>query len=150
MNTATTYHTSPSRPVGVWIMTILNIVISGIFPIITAVAYLFLSAEPSSPLDLGLVALQGVLGGVIMWASIGAWRGKETARRTLLTTLIGFHSLQILSNAVILIFAGVPPQFLPRFLGAVVRSLFWISINRWYFRCPHVRAWFGARSVNGQ
>ena len=132
----------PRRPVGVWIMSILNLLISGVFPILTAIAFVLTGSKPSSLFDAALVLLQAGLGVAIAWAAIGAWQGKERSRKTLLTLLIISHSLQIVSNLIMLVASGIPSQFMSGLIGAVVRSAFWIGINLWYFGRYETREWY--------
>lgn len=138
---------SPYRPRGIWIITILNVLISGIFPILTAIAFLFIESNPLSSLDIYPALLQGGLGIAIIWVSIGAWQGKERFRKRLLVLLIVFHTLQIVSDLIILLIGGVPAQFISRFAGAIVRSIFWIWVNLWYFRRYQTLEWYKAMEI---
>lgn len=146
MNTFSEKNSSPmlSRPVGVWILSILNILISGLFPIITAMAYLMITETQSSALDLSLALLQGGLALAIVWTVIGTWQGKKRERTRFLLVLSIFHGLQIMSNMGILLLNEVPFQLNSRFLGAIVRSIFWMGINWWYFRRWETMEWLNA------
>lgn len=134
---------SPARrPAGVWILSTLNLVISGVFPILTAFAFFFAGNGAASWLDAIVALLQAALGGAIIWTTIGAWQGRDRFRRALLKWLVAFHMLQIASNLTILAIGGVPSQSVSRFAGAIVRSAFWMGINLWYFLRHQTREWY--------
>ncbi|HEY0738884.1 MAG TPA: hypothetical protein VGD69_28455 [Herpetosiphonaceae bacterium] len=66
------------RPLGVWILTILNSIVAGVFPLLAVVAALGGNAAvPGTELTALLLAGLGI--GVI-GASVGTWQRSDTAR----------------------------------------------------------------------
>lgn len=145
MNTTATSAGFVSRPRSVWILTILNIIFSGVLPIVTAVAFISLMGTQSL-LDLMLAGIQIALGGAVIWFSVGAWRGDNTARKRLLVTIVILHSTYIFSGFVLFAFMGMSTELLGRFLGVTFRSLLWMGVNLRYFRRPETLAWYRSRS----
>jgi VIT1/CCC1 family predicted Fe2+/Mn2+ transporter len=131
------------RPLGVHILTALNVIISGLFPILAAVAFVLQSG--TDLFNVVLTLIQVGFAGAIIWSSIGAWRGDDRARRTLLGVMTAYYLLQIATSVGLLVALGVTELALARVLGLTARSLFWISINRWYFSRPQTLAWYQQR-----
>ena len=143
-----TFFIGTPRPLGVWIMTLLNIPVSGLAPLIIGTRF-FLGGQPTELRDVGVAAFQIVLGAVILWACVGTWRGDPTARDILLSNLIAFQTLQLINNVALVLFSGVTVATLPGLMAAVLASLLWICLNRWYFRRPAARLWFYDRTIHG-
>jgi hypothetical protein len=128
------------RPIGVWILTILNSLVAGVFPLLAVFAVLGgRVAVPGTELTALLLAGLGI--GVI-GASIGTWQGSDNARIVLLGLLALFHGLNSLGMLLGLSVDGVPDQERARIYGSIFRSIFWIGINFWYFLRPTTRRWF--------
>ncbi len=134
-----TTHRAP-RPFGVWLLTILNILIAGVLPLISAVAVLGGNAAVPGT-DLTALLLAGLGIGVI-GASIGAWQGSDSARIVLLGLLVLFHGLNALGLLLGLSAEGIPDREQARAFAGMFRSVFWVAINLWYFLRPKTRAWF--------
>lgn len=132
----------PRRLVGVWVMSVLNLLVSSVSPVLSSIASLFSGNNPLSLFDIAPALLQIGLGVAIAWTTVGAWQGKENYRKSFLILLVTFQVLQIASNLMILVVGKVPSQFTLRFIGAIVRSIFWIGINLWYFGRYETRKWY--------
>jgi zinc transporter ZupT len=133
---------STRRPVGVSLLTILNAIFSGIFPIIAALGYLFLPRYDNSILDILLLLAQVVLGAMIIRFSIGTWRRNDHARSNLILCVTLYQVLLIVNTVVGGFTVGLSENILARVLSTTARCLIWISVNRWYFTKPQVVAWF--------
>jgi hypothetical protein len=128
------------RPIGVWILTILNSLVAGVFPLLAVFAVLGGNAAvPGTELTAMLLAGLGI--GVI-GASIGTWQGSDSARIVMLGLLALFHGLNTLGLVLGLSADGVPDSERARVYGSIFRAIFWIGINFWYFLRPKTRHWF--------
>jgi hypothetical protein len=128
------------RPLGVWLLTILNSVVAGIFPLVAAVAVMGGNATvPGTELTALLLAGLGI--GVI-GAAIGTWQGNDSARIVLLALLVLFHGLSVLGLLLGVSAEGIPDREQARVGAGVFRSIFWLAINLWYFLRPKTRDWF--------
>jgi len=132
--------TRAPRPLGVWLLTILNILIAGVLPLLSAVAVLGGNAAVPGP-ELTALLLAGLGIGVI-GASIGTWQGSDSARIVLLGLLLLFHGLNVLGLFLGLSAEGIPEREQTRAFAGMFRSVFWVAINLWYFLRPKTRAWF--------
>ena len=141
-----TYQIGTPRPLGVWLLTLLNVPVSGIMPLVAGLTF-FRTGHPTELLPIGVAAFQIVLGAVILWACLGTWQGNPTARDILLSNLIAFQTLQLINNVALVLFAGVAAGALPGLMATALYSLFWICLNRWYFRRPQTRMWYYDRSA---
>src|SRR5689334_17441107 len=101
-----TFFIGTPRPLGVWILTLLNLPVSGLIPLVAGLRFLA-SGNPTSVYDIGVAAFQAVLGAVVLWACFGTWRGDPVARDILLSNLIAFQTLQLISNVALVLLAGV-------------------------------------------
>lgn len=128
------------RPLGVWILTILNSLVAGVLPLLALVAALGGNAAvPGTELTAMLLAGLGI--GVI-GASIGTWQRSDTARVVLLGLLVLYHGLNTLGSLLGLGDPTIPDIERASIYGSIFRAIFWIGINFWYFLRPKTRAWF--------
>ncbi|HEY0606672.1 MAG TPA: hypothetical protein VGD58_27375 [Herpetosiphonaceae bacterium] len=130
------------RPLGVWILTIVNSIVAGVFPLLAVVAALGGNAAvPGTELTALLLAGLGI--GVI-GASVGTWQRSDSARVVLLGLLVLFHGLTVLGSVLGLADETIPATEQASIYASVFRAIFWIGINFWYFLRPKTRAWFRA------
>jgi len=134
--------TSSRRPAGVWIMSVVNTFVSGFFPILAATASLLVGSGPWSLFEVLLAVFQIGLGVAVIWTTVGAWKGNDHSRKAFLILLVIYHGLQVVGSLAILMMSGTLSQFTSRFSGVVVRSLFWVGINLWYFQRDETREWY--------
>ncbi|MBV9786580.1 MAG: hypothetical protein JOZ51_00275 [Chloroflexi bacterium] len=128
------------RPLGVWILTILNSLIAGVLPLLAVVAAMGGNvAVPGTEMTAMLLAGLGI--GVI-GASVGTWQRSDTARIVLLGLLALYHGLNTLGSVMGLSIEGLPATEQASIYGSIVRGIFWVAINFWYFLRPKTRAWF--------
>ncbi len=107
-----------------------------------ALAYLVLPRYDNSILDVIFLLGQVVLGAMIIRWSIGTWRRSDHARNNLVVYVTLYQLLLLVNTLVGGFTVGLSEPILARVLGTTARCLLWISINRWYFNKPNVRAWF--------
>lgn len=128
------------RPLGVWILTILNSLIAGVLPLLALVAAMGGNvAVPGTEMTAMLLAGLGI--GVI-GASVGTWQRSDTARIVLLGLLALYHGLNTLGSVMGLSDPTIPAAEQASIYGSIFRGIFWIGINFWYFLRPKTRAWF--------
>lgn len=128
------------RPLGVWILTILNSLVAGVLPLLAVVAAMGGNvAVPGTEMTAMLLAGLGI--GVI-GASVGTWQRSDTARIVLLGLLALYHGLNTLGSVMGLSTEGIPATEQASIYGSIVRGIFWVVINFWYFLRPKTRAWF--------
>lgn len=130
------------RPLGVWILTIVNSLVAGVLPLLALVAVLGGNvAVPGTELTAMLLAGLGI--GVI-GASVGTWQGSDSARIVLLGLLVLYHGLNTLGSLLGLADQTIPATEQASIYASIFRAIFWIGINFWYFLRPKTRAWFRA------
>ena len=128
------------RPLGVWVLTILNSLVAGVLPLLALVAAMGGNvAVPGTEMTAMLLAGLGI--GVI-GASVGTWQRSDTARIVLLGLLALYHGLNTLGSVMGLSTEGLPATEQASIYGSIVRGIFWVAINFWYFLRPKTRAWF--------
>lgn len=128
------------RPLGVWILTILNSLVAGVLPLLMVVAVLGGNVAGSGT-ELTVLLLGGLGIGVI-GAAIGTWQRSDSARVVMLGLLALVHGLNILGSVFGLSAEGIPSTEQASIYGSIFRAIFWIGINFWYFLRPKTRAWF--------
>lgn len=130
------------RPLGVWILTILNSIVAGVLPLLAVVAALGGNvAVPGTEMTALLLAGLGI--GVI-GASVGTWQRSDSARVVLLGLLALFHGLNTLGSVLGLSDQTIPATEQASIYASIFRAIFWTGINFWYFLRPKTRAWFRA------
>ena len=135
----------PRRPLGVWIMSVINLLVSGVVPVVAAYLFTFEvgSGLPILPHAL-LVLFYGGFGVGVIRATVRAWHGNDHSRQVLLTLLVIYHMLNIVINSTALLLRGVVSQPALRWSVAVVQPAFWIGINVWYFQRRQTLEWYEA------
>jgi len=115
-----------AKPLGVYIITVSDFVAVGVVPL---VAIMLLKGNP----DVDIPFLSFLLPIPAMVASVWAMAG-DNLGRLLLLGLVTVSSLLMITNSLGLLAGGVVtgPSAI-RVGGAIVRGLFWIGINWWYF-----------------
>ena len=118
------------RPIGVWILTVYAILLAGIAPLLLSIFLLVsgntagngISIFLSLPLSIGIII-----------SAIGAWQGKERARKSLLV-LITLHYVLIGINNYLMLNSGqVPEETQTQLWGRVIRGILYPAIYIWYF-----------------
>ena len=130
-----------ARPIGVWLMTIFDALVAGVFPLLTAFVVLDRGVEMVPGGTITALLLAGIGLGVI-GAAIGAWQGSDRARIALLALVVLFYSLNMLANFRLITADWVPSDTQTRALATLVRAIFWVALNVWYFLRPQTRAWY--------
>ncbi len=135
--------TSPKKriekPVGVYIITAFDFLFIGLVPLLLTI---WLSHNQDFELPFISLILSVSLAIFIMAASVWAWIGDNPAR-FLLLTLVTVSSLLMVVNNVMLISAGeIEGSQKISSVGNIIRGLFWIGINWWYFSCANTVAYY--------
>jgi hypothetical protein len=127
------------KPIGVYIITAFDFIAVGLVPLI---AVIWLNRMTEGELSF-VVLVTGIgLGVLVMAASVWAWIGDNPARYLLLG-LVTISSLLLIINNVALMSSGrVVGENVIKSVGAIIRGLFWIGINWWYFNRRHVVAYY--------
>ena|SRR5690349_1976660 len=119
-----------ARPPGVWILTIYALFFAGLAPLFLSV-FLLISGNAAGSF-LGLLFSLLVSTAVIA-SAIGAWKGSEKARKTLLVFVTLHYVFVALNNFVLLNSGQIPEEEQTRFLGRVLRGFIYPAIYLWYF-----------------
>jgi hypothetical protein len=127
------------KPIGVYIITAFDFIAVGLVPLI---AVIWLNRMTDGELPFVSLVTGVSLGVLVMAASVWAWMGANPARYLLLglVTIISF--LIIINNIALLASREVVGENLIKSVGAIIRGLFWIGINWWYFNRRHVVAYY--------
>ena len=115
------------RPLGVWILTILNSLVAGVLPLLAVVAAMGGNvAVPGTEMTAMLLAGLGI--GVI-GASVGTWQRSDTARIVLLGLLALYHGLNTLGSVMGLSTEGIPATEQASIYGSIVGGNCWDAIS---------------------
>lgn len=119
-----------SRPIGVWILTIYALIFVGIAPLLLSFFMLFSGNATGNEVSV-ILSLPISIGVII--STIGAWKGNNTARKSLLI-LVTLHYVFIAINNYFLINSGqIPVDEQSRMWGRVLRGFIYPAVYVWYF-----------------
>lgn len=129
-----------TRPLGVWILTIYALLFAGISVALGTYALLMgIAVEMGGTLA---IIFSIVLDAIIVISAIGAWQGKETARKILLV-FVTVHYVFIGINNYMLIQSGLPlPEELEVYWGRVIRGVLYPAVYIWYFTRKTTREYY--------
>lgn len=129
-NLATPQAVQKTRPTGVWILTIYALIFVGIAPLLLSV-FMLISGNAAGSVFSILLSLPISIG--VITSAIGAWKGSEKARKSLLV-LVTLHYVFIAINNYIFISSGqVPDDEQTRLWGRVLRGFIYPAVYIWYF-----------------
>lgn len=134
--TATINH-RPERPLGTTVLTMINGTFAGIMPVIYAGIGI---AKGQSTLNVFLCGNLG-LALLILFFSIGTWRGNDFSRLTMLMLMVIYCSFAIFTNFASL-FGRIATSDQYILYGRIMRYSVWALINIWYFLRPKTIAFF--------
>ena len=119
-----------TRPTGVWILTIYAMIFAGIAPVLLS---LFLLASGNAAGNVaGILFSLPVSIGVIA-SAIGAWKGKDNARKSLIFLVTLYYVLLAINNFILINSGQAPDEQLARLWGRVLRGFINPAIYIWYF-----------------
>lgn len=127
------------RPFGVYLITAFDFIAVGVVPLIGIVLLNRMSEEeiPLANFVLG-VSLAVLAMAASVWALVG-----DNIGRWLLLALVTISSLLLITNSLILMAGGVATgRYAITAVGAIIRGLFWIGINWWYFNRKRTVAYY--------
>ena len=119
-----------SRPIGVWILTIYALIFAGLAPLLLSVFMLISGNAPGNVLGI-LFSLPVSIG--VITSAVGAWRGSEKARKSLLIFVTLHYVLVALNNFVLINSGQVPDEEQTRLLGRMLRGFIYPAVYLWYF-----------------
>src|SRR5919109_2944019 len=108
-----------SRPIGVWVLTIYALLFAGIAPLLLSVFILISGNAPGN--EIGILLSLPVSIGVIT-SAVGAWRGSERARKSLLIFVTLHYFLVALNNYLVITSGQVPDEEGTLLWGRVFRG----------------------------
>lgn len=130
----------PERPLGVTLLTILDGFVSGALPLFSLVGLLRIGSAQSEATPLLFITI--LLSAGIIFTAIGAFRGHDGSRLALIVLIVLRYSL-VSFNQAIPLFAGVlDAEMTLLAYGRIVRYIFWIALNVWYFLRPQTLAYY--------
>jgi hypothetical protein len=119
-----------SRPTGVWILTIYALIFVGIAPLLLSIFMLVTGNAAGNVVSI-LLSLPISIG--VISSAIGAWKGNEKARKSLLV-LVTLHYVLIAVNNYFFINSGqVSEDEQIRLWGRVLRGFLYPAIYIWFF-----------------
>jgi hypothetical protein len=127
------------RPFGVYLITAFDFIAVGLVPLISTVLLNRMSEEE---IPLAAFVLSVSLAVFAMAASVWALAG-DNIGRWLLLMLVTISSLLLITNSLILMAGGVATgRYALMAVGAIIRGLFWVGINWWYFNRNRTVAYY--------
>ena len=129
-NVATPQVVQKTRPTGVWILTIYALIFVGIAPLLLSI-FMLISGNAAGSVFSVLLSLPISVG--VIASAVGAWKGNEKARKSLLV-LVTLHYVLIAINNYLFISSGqVPDDEQTRLWGRVLRGFIYPAVYIWYF-----------------
>jgi hypothetical protein len=119
-----------ARPIGVWVLTVYALLFAGIAPLLLSLFLLVSGNSAGNSINIFL-SLPLSIGIVI--SAIGAWQGKETARKSLLVLVTLNYVLIALNNFIMINSGQVPEEARTQFWGPVLRGVLYPAIYIGYF-----------------
>jgi hypothetical protein len=119
-----------SRPVGVWILTIYALIFAGIGPLLVLLFLLISGNAAGIEIDV-LLSLPVSIGVII--SAVGAWKGSEKARKSLLIFVTLHYVLVALNNYWVINSGLIPVEEHARHWGRVLRGFIYPALYLWYF-----------------
>ena len=119
------------KPLGVYFITAFDCLFIGLMPLI---AMIYLSRQPDFEMPLFAFVTTITLCLIVVAASIGAWCGDNFSRLLLLGGVSGLSAMIIYTNVRLIADGEVTGSEVIRNVGNIIRGVFWIGINQWYFR----------------
>ena len=127
------------RPFGVYVITAFDFIALGLVQLI---GIIMLNRMSEEEIPLANFVLGVSLAVLAMAASVWALAG-DNIGRWLLLVLVTVSSLLLITQSVILMASGVATgRYAITAAGAIVRGLFWIGINWWYFNRKETVAYY--------
>jgi hypothetical protein len=129
----------PSRPLGVWILTIYALVFAGLAPLGISVFTLF--SGLGEGFGIGLIWSIFLCTGVII-SAINAWWGKEWARKSLIILVALNYSLVGINNLIMILFDIGTSVDVSTHWARVLRGILYPALFYWYFSKPTTKLFF--------
>lgn len=119
------------KPLGVYIITVFDFIFIGLVPL---VGLIYLSRQPDFEMPFFAFVVTVALCVIVSASSIGAWFGDNLSRLLLLGSVTGLSLMIIYTNVRLIADGEAAGAEVIRNVGNVIRGLFWIGVNQWYFR----------------
>lgn len=119
-----------ARPIGVWILTIYALIFAGIAPLLLSVFLLMSGNAAGNEISI-LLSLPFSIG--VITSAVGAWKGSEKARKSLLIFVTLHYALVALNNYLLINSGQVPDEEQTRLWGRVLRGFIYPAVYLWYF-----------------
>jgi hypothetical protein len=119
-----------SRPIGVWILTVYALLFAGIAPLLLS---LFLLVSGNSTENGIRIFFSLSLSTGIVISAIGAWQGRENARKSLLVLITLNYVLIAINNYIMINSGQAPEEAQTQFWGPVLRGVLYPAIYIGYF-----------------
>lgn len=119
-----------NRPIGVWVLTIYALIVAGILPLFLEI-YLLVSGEAAGNEFVTFLSILISIG--VITSAIGAWKGNDTARKSLLVFVTLHYVLVAISNTLLINSGQVPEGDQIRTWGRVLRGFLYSGVYIWYF-----------------
>ena len=119
-----------TRPTGIWILTIYAMIFAGIAPLLLSL-FMLVSGNAAGNVVGVLFSLPVSIG--VITSAVGAWKGNEKARKSLLI-FVTLHYVLVAINNYFLINSGqVPDEQITSLWGRVFRGFLYPVAYIWYF-----------------
>lgn len=119
-----------NRPTGVWLLTLYALIFVGIAPLLLSIFMLVSGNAAGSEFSI-LLTLPISIGAIL--SAIGAWKGKEKARISLLIFVTLNYAFIAINNFLLLRSGQVPDDEQTRLWARVIRGFIYPAVYIWYF-----------------
>lgn len=132
------------RPFGIWALTVFALVIAGILPIYSVILLVFF--DPGSSLEVAsflTIAFIFVISLGVVVTAVGAWLGRNSARKALLVFITLSYAPQIISSVAFVLFYKEPKASSEAAGQQILQGLVTVAIYIWYFNRARVKRFYG-------
>jgi hypothetical protein len=132
------------RPFGIWALTGFAVVIAGVLPIYSVILFVFF--DPGSSLEVASIltiafTLAVSLG--VVFTSVGAWLGRNWARKSLLIFITLFYAPQVIISLIFIFVYKEPDASSEAARQQLLQGILTVAVFIWYFNRARVKKFYG-------
>lgn len=124
----------PTRPLGVWFLTLYAAIFAGLLPLLLAVFLLVTGQGGGGVANLVNLVVTFIICGGVIYAAVGAWRGDDRSRKLLIVMVALYYAMSAVSALLGLLTGLASESQESLMLRRVIRGFVTPAIYLWYFK----------------
>lgn len=124
----------PTRPLGVWFLTLYAAIFAGLLPLLLAVFLLVTGQGGGAMANLVNLVVTFIICGGVIYAAVGAWQGDDRSRKLLIVMVALYYAMTAVSALLGLLTGLASESQESLMLRRVIRGFVTPAIYTWYFR----------------